>query len=54
VTLTDLGLNSAEHAVNTMAHELNHIRESLLIGTLPMSEDPAIAAGDMAEWNFLP
>jgi RHS repeat-associated protein len=52
VTLTDEGLASEQDAVNTIAHELNHIRESLGSGTFPAGEGPANLSGDIAELFF--
>ena len=52
VTLTDLGLRSEADSVNTIAHELNHIREGMRTGGLPPSEGPAIWSGDTAELFF--
>jgi RHS repeat-associated protein len=51
VTLGDSSLASPEAAVNTIAHELNHIREVQRLGPghFVDSEDPARFAGDMAE-----
>ena len=37
VTLTNLGLRSEADAVNTIAHELNHKRESMRTGQMPRS-----------------
>lgn len=48
------GFSATEGAVNTIAHELNHLRESMRTGTFPVSEDPAMAAGNMAEGNVVP
>jgi RHS repeat-associated protein len=54
VTLTDSGLASAEDAVNTIAHELNHIREIQRLGPhFIESEAPANFAGDMGELFFI-
>lgn len=48
VTLQELGLRSPADAVNTIGHELNHIREFLRNGTM-FNEDAAIRAGNLAE-----
>ena len=52
VTLTDQGLASEQDAVNTIGHELNHIRESLSTGTFPSGEGPANLSGELAELFF--
>jgi len=52
VNLTDEGLASEQDAVNTIAHEVNHIRESLATGTFPADEGPATEAGNIAERHF--
>ena len=51
VTLTDAGLSSPHAAVNTIAHELNHIREILKQGPGHFIKDEGAAnlAGDLAE-----
>jgi hypothetical protein len=54
VTLHDAGLASEEDAVNTIAHELNHIREVMATGEWPAGEGPATAAGNTAEQYFIP
>lgn len=51
LTLTDAGLSSERAAVNTIAHELNHIRESLR-GGLIADHGPANIAGNLAEEYF--
>lgn len=51
VGLTRKGLQSPQTAVNTIAHELNHIRGVLKSG-IPTGEDAANFAGDMAERFF--
>jgi hypothetical protein len=48
VTLQELGLRSLGDAVNTIGHELNHIREFLRHGTM-LNEDAAIRADNLAE-----
>lgn len=52
VTLTNLGLRSEADAVNTIGHELNHIRESMRTGQMPPFEAPAIRSGNLAEEFF--
>jgi hypothetical protein len=58
VTLTDSGLASRPDAVNTIAHEVNHIREILHNGGtggrgyMIDSEAPATRAGDLAEQHY--
>jgi hypothetical protein len=47
VTLQELGLRGRADAVNTIAHELNHIREFMQSGTM-FNEDAAIRAGNLA------
>lgn len=51
MTLTDSGLASEQDAVNSIAHELNHVREITANGLdyFIDSEEPAIDAGDIAE-----
>ena len=51
VGLTRKALSSPQAAVNTIAHELNHIRGVLKNG-IPTGEDAANFAGDMAERYF--
>lgn len=54
ITLTDAGLSSPQAALNTIAHELNHIREILNGPTGHFIQDEAAAttAGDLAEAFF--
>lgn len=54
MTLTDSGLASEADAVNSIAHELNHVREIMRNGPgyFIDSEDPARLAGDIAELYF--
>jgi hypothetical protein len=54
MTLTDSGLVSEQEAVNSIAHELNHVREILRNGPgyFIDSEQPAKLAGDLAELFF--
>ena len=54
ITLTDAGLSSPQAAVNTIAHELNHVREILNgpTGHFISDETAATAAGDLAEEFF--
>lgn len=54
MTLTDSGLASEEDAVNSIAHELNHVREIMANGPgyFIDSEAPAIQAGNTAEQFF--
>lgn len=56
VTLYDAGLASEENAVNTLAHELNHIRDVMRTGEWPDPEDEQIAreAGNTAQRYFRP
>jgi hypothetical protein len=51
LTLTDSGLASEADAVNSIAHELNHVREILRgpPGAFVEDEGPARLAGDLAE-----
>ena len=51
LTLTDSGLTREGAAVNSIAHELNHVREILRgpLGTFVEDEGPAIQAGNKAE-----
>jgi hypothetical protein len=53
VRLTDLSLQSERQAVNTIAHEVNHIRESLRTGLMPANETAATRAGNLAEEHFV-
>ena len=52
VTLTDRGLASEADAVNTIAHELNHLREAMRTGMPIVEEGPAIRSGNLAEEFF--
>ncbi len=52
VTLTDQGLASEADAVNTIAHELNHLREAIRKGMSIVEEGPAIRPGNLAEEFF--
>jgi hypothetical protein len=52
VTLTDRGLATEADAVNTIAHELNHLREAMRTGMPIVEEGPAIRSGNLAEEFF--
>lgn len=52
LTLTDRGLATEADAVNTIAHELNHLREAMRTGMPIVEEGPAIRSGNLAEEFF--
>jgi hypothetical protein len=46
--LTDAALQSELDAVQTIAHELHHIREGIRTGDIPLDEDAAERAAQLA------
>lgn len=50
----DAGLASEQDAVNTIAHELNHIREVMATGKWPAREGHATGSGNAAQQYFRP
>lgn len=51
VTLEELGLRSEQDAVNTIAHEMHHIRRFFKKGNMD-NEDTAAIVGELAELFF--
>lgn len=52
VMLTYESLVSEQQSVNTIAHDVNHIRESLRTGTIPIDEEAATREGNLVQQYF--